>query len=278
MDNRIVSIVNEKGGVGKTTTTSCIGSILASKGYKVLMIDLDPQSDLTLSCPVKPDPEINIFNCLFGLGKLKGLNVNPNLVIIPGSPQLQPLNFMDQVKLSPKFQFENPRLILKELLKPVLKMDDLIVLLDCPPNKDIIVQNALAASTDVLIPTFCHNFSYNGIIDILNLVKKFKEKLNPDLEILGVLVNNYDQRNNIDKGVMEMMHDSLNNLVFQNPVKTNSKLKETTHLGIEIIEYARQLSEMKIPRPFQGFEDYSLVTDEFLDRLKLPRTLNQVAS
>lgn len=278
MKNRIISIVNEKGGVGKTTSTGCLGSILASRGYRVIMIDLDPQSDLTLSCPIKPDPEINIVNCLFQLGRLKGINVNPNLVIIPGSPLLQPLNFMDQVKMSQKYQFENPRLVLKDLLKTISKIEDLIVLMDCPPNKDIIVQNALAASTDVLIPTFCHNFSYNGIIDILNLIKKFNEKLNPELEILGVLVNNYDQRNNIDKGVLEMMKESLGNLILSNPVKINSKLKETTHLGLEIIEYARQLSTMKIPKPFQGFEDYSLVADELLDRMNLAHTINQVES
>ena len=183
---KIISIVNEKGGVGKTTATACIASILASRSYKVLMLDLDPQSDLTLSFPVKSDPEINIFHCIFKFGKLKGLNVNQNLVLIPGSPLLQPVNFIDKLKLNQEFQYENPRLILQKMLDPLDGRDDLIVLIDCPPNKDIVVQNALAASSQVLIPTFCHNYSYNGIVDIIKMVESFNEKLNAELEVIGI--------------------------------------------------------------------------------------------
>ena len=271
---KIISIVNEKGGVGKTTATACIASILASRSFKVLMLDLDPQSDLTLSFPVENDPETNIFNCIFKFGKLKGLNVNQNLVLIPGSPLLQPVNFVDKLKLSQEFQYENPRLILQKILDPVASRDDLIVLIDCPPNKDIVVQNALAASTEVLIPTFCHNYSYNGILDIVKLVENFKIKLNADLDVVGILVNNYDRRNNIDRGVYEMMKETFDDLVFSSLIKTNTKLKETTHLGLEIIDYARELANKRIPQKFSGFEDFNKVADELLDRLSLPLSLN----
>lgn len=273
MTKNIITIVNEKGGVGKTTATACIASILASRSYKVLMLDLDPQSDLTLSFPTVLDPNINIFKCIFEFGKLKGLNVNQNLVLIPGSPMLQPVNFIDKLKLNPDFQYENPRLILRKLLQQVPSHKNLIVLLDCPPNKDIVVQNALASSSHVLIPTFCHNYSYNGIVDIIKMVEVFKAKVNVEIDVLGILVNNFDQRNNIDRGVYEMMKETFGNLVFSTPVRTNTKLKETTHLGLEIIEYAQDLANKAIPQKFSGFEDFNKVTDELLNRLGLPQTL-----
>ena len=275
MSKNIITIVNEKGGVGKTTATACVASILASRSFRVLMLDLDPQSDLTLSFPTELDPEINIFNCIFQFGKLKGVNVNHNLVLVPGSPLLQPVNFTDKLKLSQEFQYDNPRLILQKLLQTVSNREDLIVLIDCPPNKEIIVQNALAASSKVLIPTFCHNYSYNGIVDIIKMLEKFKEKLNVDLEIIGILVNNFDQRNNIDRGVYEMMKETFGDLVFSTPVRTNTKLKETTHLGLEIIEYANDLNNKPMPHTFSGLEDFNKVTDELLERLGLPLTLKR---
>lgn len=262
-----ISILNEKGGVGKTTTCSSLGSILSSMRYKVVMLDLDPQNDLTLCSPIEPNPEINLFSSLFVHHKPKGIKINDHLILIPGSKQLQPLNFVDKLKLDQEYQFKNPRLILHQFLQPLQEKCDFI-LMDCPPNQEIVVQNALAASDYALIPTMPHSFSLNGINSILQLIQRFR-KLNSTIEPLGILMNCYDQRNSIDQAVWEMCQEEYPNLIFDTPIRINTKMKEHTHLGIEITEYARQLQEKRIPQKFSGYEDFKEVIKEMLNRLKL---------
>jgi len=267
MNCKIISIANQKGGVGKTTTTSSIGSILAQRGYKVVLLDLDDQNDLTLSLPVENNEGYNLFDCIFDLGKPKGVKVNPNLVIIPGSSKLQPLLFSDKIKLHPDYQYENPRLILKSFLASVSNKCDFI-LMDCPPNEELIVQNAMAASNYVLIPTMAHSFSVNGINAVLRMIQRFK-KINSDLAPLGIVMNNYDRRNNIDRGVYELCQEQYRELLFSTPIRINTKLKENTHLGVEIIQYAQELAEKRIPQQFSGYDDFNSVIDQLLERLQM---------
>ena len=264
---RVISILNEKGGVGKTTTCSSLGSILSSRGFKVIMLDLDPQNDLTLCSPVDPTKGLDIFSCLFEYHEPEGIRINENLILIPGSENLQPLNFADKLKMDKEYQFENPRLILKLFLSNLKAQSDFI-LIDCPPNQEIVVQNALAASDYSLIPTMPHSFSLNGINSVLRLIQKFR-KLNSNIEPLGVLMNSYDQRNSIDQAVWELCQQEYSDLIFKTPIRINTKMKEHTHLSIEITEYARQLSERRIPQKFSGYEDFQLVADELLSRLKM---------
>lgn len=261
-----ISILNEKGGVGKTTTSSSIGSILAHLGYRVVMVDIDPQNDLTLSCPID-ESNTNLFDCLFNLKKVKGINVNPRLIIIPGSAELSPLNFMRHVSFHEEYNMGNPRLVFKSFFEGIDQMCDFI-LFDCPPNQEIIVLNALAASDYVLIPTVPHSFSLNGINSILTLTNQIK-KINPDLEALGILMNNFDKRNKIDQAVYELCQEQYGSLMFKTPIRINTKLKENTHLGMEIISYAKELENMKIPQKFSGFEDFKLVAEEILQRIKI---------
>ena len=267
MHCKIISISNQKGGVGKTTTTSSLGSILAQRGYKVLLLDLDDQNDLTLSLPVKNTEDYNLFDCIFKLGAAKGIHVNPNLVIIPGSKNLQPLRFLDMIRMHPEYQYDNPRFVLRSFLEPISEKCDFI-LMDCPPNEELIVQNAMAASSHVIIPTMAHSFSINGINAVLKMIQGFR-KINSEIEPLGIVMNNYDRRNNIDRGVYELCQEEYQGLLFDTPVRINTKLKENTHLGVEIIHYARELAERKIPQTFSGFEDFNSVVDQILDRLQM---------
>lgn len=262
-----ISILNEKGGVGKTTTCSSIGSILSSMGFKVVMLDLDPQNDLTLCSPIEHQEEKDLYSSLFIHHEPKGIKINPKLILIPGSEQLQPLNFIDKLKLDSEYQFENPRLILRNFLARLQSAADFI-LLDCPPNQEIVVQNSLAASDYVLIPTMAHSFSLNGINAVLNLIQKFR-KLNSSIEPLGILMNCYDQRNSIDQAVWELCQKEYSNLMFKTPIRVNTKMKEHTHLAIEITEYEKQLKSKKIPQKFSGYEDFKMVTKELLERLKI---------
>ncbi|MCR9252077.1 MAG: ParA family protein [bacterium] len=264
---KIISIANQKGGVGKTTTTTSIGSILASQGFKVLLLDLDDQNDLTLSLPISLSGQTDLFKCIFELGFAKGVKVNPNLVVIPGSPKLQPINFSERIKQHEAYEYENPRFVLKKFLTQIKDKCDFI-LMDCPPNEELIVQNAFAASDYVIIPTIPHSFSINGVNAVLRLIQKF-QKINPELEPLGILITIYDKRNNIDKGVYELCLEQYPSLLFKTPIRINSKLRENSHLGIEIIEYAKQLAENKYPSKFTGYEEFLAVTDELIGRLKM---------
>lgn len=267
MNCKIISIANQKGGVGKTTTTSSLGSILAQRGYKVVLLDLDDQNDLTLSLPVENQEGYNLFDCIFELGKPKGVKVNPNLVIIPGSENLQPLLFTDKIRLHPDYHYENPRFVLRSFLEAITPKCDFI-LMDCPPNQELIVQNAMAASSYVIIPTMAHSFSVNGINAVLKMIQGFK-KVNPQIEPLGIVMNNYDRRNNIDRGVYELCQEQYQDLLFPTPIRINTKLKENTHLGVEIIQYAHDLSQKKIPQQFSGYDDFSEVVDQLLERLQM---------
>lgn len=267
MNCKIISIANQKGGVGKTTTTSSIGSILAQRGYKVVLLDLDDQNDLTLSLPVENKEGYNLFDCIFELGKPKGIKINPNLVIIPGSADLQPLLFANKIRMNPDYEYANHRLVLKSFLEGISDRCDFI-LMDCPPNEELIVQNAMGASNYVLIPTMAHSFSVNGINAVLKMIQKF-QSINPGLEALGIVMNNYDRRNNIDQGVYELCQEQYGDLLFTTPIRINTKLKENTHLGIEIIQYARDLASKKIPQQFSGFDDFNKVVDQLLERLQM---------
>ncbi|WOK07188.1 ParA family protein [Imperialibacter roseus] len=263
---KVISILNEKGGVGKTTTTSSLGSILASRGFKVVMLDLDPQADLTLACK-KAGEATNIYDILFETKKVTGINVNPNLVLIPGSNKMAATKF--KTKIQDEYSLMHPITVLRSVFKSLLVRDDIhFVLIDCPPNLDLVVQNALAMSTHVLIPIVAHSFAVNGAWSIVDFIKKFRESdINPELAPVGILMNSFDQRLNIHRGVYELCLESFPNLLFDTKIRVNTKLAENTHLGQEIVTYAKALSEGKFPNKFSGFEDFTQLADELLDRL-----------
>lgn len=263
---KVISILNEKGGVGKTTTTSSLGSILASRGFKVVMIDLDPQSDLTLACK-KGDSAVNIYDILFDSKKISGVNVNPNLVLVPGSAKMSATRF--KTRIQDDYSLLHPMTVLKNEFKPLIERDDVhFVLIDCPPNLDIVVQNSLAMSTHVLIPIVAHSFAVNGAWSIIDYIKKFRESnINPSITPLGILMNNYDKRLNIHQGVYELCIENFPNLMFDTKIRVNTKLAENTHLGHEIVAYAKELSEGKFPMRFSGYDDFMQLTDELLERV-----------
>lgn len=263
---KVVSILNEKGGVGKTTTTSSLGSILANHGYKVVLLDLDPQADLTLGCK-KGDEEINIYNILFDGKRIGGVNVNPNLVLIPGSSKLAATRF--KTRIQDDYSLHHPMTILKNVFKPLTEREDIdFILIDCPPNLDLVVQNALAMSHNVIIPVVAHSFAVNGAWSVLQFLQKFREAgINQSIHPLGILMNNYDQRLNIHRGVYELCQERFPNLLFHTKIRTNTKLAENTHLGHEIVEYARELANGKFPNRFTGYDDFKSLTEEFLQRL-----------
>ncbi|WP_185152483.1 ParA family protein, partial [Fulvivirga aurantia] len=227
----IISIANEKGGVAKSTSANALASILSRKGYKVILVDLDPQADLTLSLDIECGDR-NIFDCIFMHKKVIASKVNDNLVLIGGDPRLTPVGFIDSVKKDQEFELENPRLILKLLLDQIKKKVDFIIL-DLPPNREIVVQNALAASDYVLIPTEAHSFAANGIHNIIEYIDLFKEKLNPRIDLLGIIVTRYRRNTAIHSDMYEWLKETYPNKLFNTTIAENITIQEATQQGRE---------------------------------------------
>ncbi|MEP3388744.1 MAG: ParA family protein [Reichenbachiella sp.] len=264
-----ISIANEKGGVAKTTSTGSIGSILSRLNYKVLLIDLDPQADLTISLDVQAEDR-NIFDCLFHHKKIIANKVNENLILVGGDPRLTPIDFMDSVKKDKEFQFENPRLVLKSLLNQVSNKADFI-LMDCPPNREIITQNALAASDYVLIPSEAHNFSVNGINNIIEYLEAFvSANLNPDLRLLGLFVTRYRQNTAIHSDMVEWFESNYPDELFKAKINENITIQEATQMGRELSihdDIKRSSQLVKKNSPFKGLSDYQELVNEILTRV-----------
>ncbi|MCV9389158.1 ParA family protein [Reichenbachiella ulvae] len=266
----IISIANEKGGVAKTTSTGSIGSILSRLNYKVILVDLDPQADLTISLDVEAEDR-NIFDCLFHHKKIVANKVNENLILVGGDPRLTPLDFMDSIKNDKDFQIEDPRLILKSLLKQVTDKADFI-LMDCPPNREIITQNALAASDYVLIPSEAHNFSVNGINNIIeNLDAIVSAKLNTDLKLLGLFVTRYRKNTAIHSDMVEWFETNYHKDLFKTKINENITIQEATQMGRELSTHddiKRSSQLVKKSSPFKGLADYRELVNEILNRIQ----------
>ncbi|UZS00156.1 ParA family protein [Chondrinema litorale] len=268
MSAKVISIANEKGGVAKTTSCAAMGSVLSRLGYTVILIDLDPQSDLTISLGIDPEDR-NIHDCLFTHRKLKATPINENLVLVGGSPELTSIDFMDNLKKDDEYQYENPRKIVKQLIDAARDMCD-FMLLDCPPNLEIITQNALLASDYVLVPSEAHSFSINGVENILEQIVKFKKKANPSLEVLGIFLTRYRVKTRSHEDLVEYFNQNHPDIFLNTYIHENITIQEATHSGRELEEhdaYKKQSSLVKKKEPFKGLKDYRDLVNEILKRM-----------
>lgn len=266
---KIISISNEKGGVAKTTSTAAIGSVLSRLGYKVILVDLDPQADLTVALDIEPEDR-NIFDCIFSHRRIKASKVNDNLVLVGGDARLTPLDFAEGLKRDKLLQFENPRLVLRSLLELAEGKTDFI-LLDCPPNREIITQNALAASDYVLIPTEAHSFSVNGIANIIEFIEAFQQKLNPKLDLLGIFITRYRNNTSIHLDMKEWLHENFRKHMFSHVINENITLQEATQMGRELENHdaiRKQTQVVKTQTPFRGLQDYKDLVEELLEKIE----------
>lgn len=269
MDTKIIAIANEKGGVAKTTSTGAIGSVLSKKGYKTVLIDLDPQGDLTVSLNINV-AEKNIFDCLFTHKKIMANNVNQNLVLVGGDPRFNPVEFLDARKLDDDLQDENELTILDSFLSTLRGQVD-FVLLDCPPNKEIITKNALVASNYVLIPSEAHTFSTNGIVALQELVERFQRKRNPDLKVLGILLTRYRANTAIHSDMATWLNTEFPGTLFETRIHENITAQEVTQTGNEIEEYQKIKEEQQLVKskgPFRALKDYTDFVDEMLVKIE----------
>ena len=229
---KIISVANQKGGVGKTTTTVNLSTILAKKGKKVLLIDADPQGNATSGLGVEKEVEFSTYDILVNDTELQETiesTVIKNLYICPANMSLAGA----EVKLVSMMSREQR---LKEKLEKVKESFDYIFI-DCPPSLGLITLNSFTASDSVLIPVQCEYFALEGLGQLLNTVNLVKKHLNKDIEIEGALLTMYDIRTNLSNQVVKEVKKYFNNKVYKNVIPRNVRVSEAPSYGMPITEY-----------------------------------------
>ncbi len=230
---KIIPIVNQKGGVGKTTTSMNLAASLATLEKKVLLIDADPQANASSGMGVDvKQVDSSIYNALTGTVDIKetiyttdieGLDIIPSHIDLVGA-EIEMLNMKSREK------------IMGNLLKNIREDYDYI-LIDCSPSLGLITVNALTAADSVIIPVQCEYFALEGISKLLNTIKIVKSRLNPKLEIEGFLLTMYDSRLKLANQVYDEVKRHFRELVFQTVIQRNVKLSEAPGHGMPAILY-----------------------------------------
>lgn len=253
---RIIAVANQKGGVGKTTTTTNVGFELARKGYKVLLADLDPQATLTSALGVT-DPEETVFSALQGAvdGKetrLPWIRLQENISLCPSCRKMADAEYL----LQNEYGREN---FLKELAAKTDGGYD-FVLLDCPPAVGLITVNALVAATDLIIPVQPEVASLYGLVSILDTVAVIQRKINRGLNLLGMLVTQYDRRTTLHAEILEAMRKQYGETVFSTVISRSIRVAESMSRKTDVVSYSRNSN---------GAADYRSLTREILSRLNM---------
>lgn len=250
---RIISVANQKGGVGKTTTTVNLGACLAQDGKKVLLIDSDAQGNATSGLGVrKPDVKQDIYDVLVNEVSIKETIIKTpreNLSIVPATLQLAGA----EIELTSMMARESR---LKSALAEVSEEYDFI-LVDCPPSLGHLTINAFTASDAILIPVQCEYYALEGLSQLLNTVRLVQKHFNPGLEIEGVLLTMYDARTNLGAEVVEEVRRYFQEKVYDTIIPRNVRLSEAPSHGKPIIDYD--------PRS-KGAEVYQALAKEVLVR------------
>ena len=248
---KIVSIANQKGGVGKTTTSINLSTILAKKGKKVLMIDADPQGNASSGVGIdREEIEQSIYDVLINDVQIeevvKKTNIK-NLDIVPSNINLAGA----EVELVSVMSREHR---LKEKVDIIKENYDFIII-DCPPSLGLITLNAFTASDSVLIPVQCEYYALEGLGQLLNTISLVKKHLNKEIEIEGALLTMYDIRTNLSNQVVKEVKKYFNEKVYKNVIPRNVKLSEAPSFGMPISIYE--------PRS-KGAKSYEKFVKEFL--------------
>ena len=247
---KVISVANQKGGVGKTTTTVNLGTILARKGKKVLLIDADPQGNATSGLGAEKEVEFSTYDVLVNETEMKDAiqdtNIK-NLKICASNMNLAGA----EVELVSMMSREQR---LKEKLEKIKDKFDYI-LIDCPPSLGLITLNSFTASDSVLIPVQCEYFALEGLGQLLNTINLVKKHLNKNIQIEGALLTMYDIRTNLSNQVVKEVKKYFDNKVYRTVIPRNVRLSEAPSYGMPITEYD--------PKS-KGAKSYIKFTKEFL--------------
>ena len=229
---KIVSIANQKGGVGKTTTSVNMSTLLAKRGKKVLLIDADPQGNASSGLGVDKDIEESVYDILIGETEVQDVVVKTkikNLDICPSNINLAGAEVELVSVMSREYR-------LKEKLDSIKDIYDFIVI-DCPPSLGLITLNAFTASDSVLIPVQCEYYALEGLGQLLNTITLVKKHLNKSIEIEGALLTMYDIRTNLSNQVVKEVKKYFDDKVYKNVIQRNIKLSEAPSYGMPISVY-----------------------------------------
>ena len=243
--NITIAIGNQKGGVGKTTSTACIGAALVLRGKRVLLVDLDAQQNLTFTLTQNEDPETSIYDTLVKDQPLPIIPIRENLDLVPASLDLA----RAEIDMATMMVREG---ILKSYLDEQKEKYDYI-LLDCSPSLGIVTTNALVAADKLYIPLTAEALPLKGLDDI---VREVKRRVNPMLELGGVFFTRFNNRK-LNKEVISMVEKRYGEKVFQTKIRENISIAEMPLSGQTIFEYEPKSN---------GAADYQTLTDEIISR------------
>lgn len=251
----VVAIVNQKGGVGKSTTAINLAAYLADKGEKILVVDMDPQGNATsgLGVSVSPESDGCMYDVLLEGRALQDVALEtgvPGLHLAPATINLVGAEVELVSSLAREFK-------LKRALEKLPDEAYDRVLLDCPPSLDLLTLNALTAADEVLIPMQCEYYALEGVTQLMQSIRMVREELNPALRVGGVLLTMYDPRTNLSRQVAEEVRSFFGDSVFHTIVPRNVRLSEAPSFGLPIALYA--------PRS-TGAEAYEAVAEEVMGR------------
>ena len=251
---KVISIFNQKGGVGKTTTCINLSAYLAMQGYKVLDIDIDPQGNTTSGLGIdKRTVEGSIYDILASEADMdeiiKKCELIDNFYIIPSTMELAGA----EIELIDRRSREN---ILKNKLKNLKQKFDFIFI-DCPPSLGLLTINALTASHSVIIPIQCEFYALEGVGQLINTIQLVRKSLNSGLKVEGVIMSMCDMRTNLSTQVVSEVKKFFKDEVYETTIPRNIRLAEAPSFGLPVMLYDDKC---------KGAEAYELLTKEFLHR------------
>ncbi|MEF9917099.1 MAG: AAA family ATPase [Lachnospiraceae bacterium] len=250
---RIIAVANQKGGVGKTTTAINLSACLAALGKKILAIDLDPQGNMTSGLGLnKEEVEYTAYDLILGeagIEKVICKEVLENLDVLPTNIDLSAA----EIEL---VGVEDKEFIIKKAVHAIREDYDFIII-DCPPSLSMLTINAMTTADTVLVPIQCEYYALEGLSQLIHTIELVKERLNPELEMEGVVFTMYDARTNLSLQVVENVKDNLDAKIYKTIIPRNIRLAEAPSHGMPINLYDAKST---------GAESYMLLAEEVINK------------